>query len=1198
VQLGWISSTAAAATGHRFHKSIGAGAFSVPTGEAVNQQTGDLYVADGGEHNTVDVMSETGGPPSTGVPATIEGFDFGNEPAGVAVDNTCFYHKVSGAACETLDPSDGDVYVANVLESVIDKLELNTVSHEYERVAMFPFPEVNGVAVDHDGNVYVADIFEEAITVFNAKGKEIAKLAQHTVPNPMFVAVDSTGHVYVSDFQGGTAKLTLNAKDEITSEALLEETAEVGRAVTVAADGNVLVDEQASIVDFSAEGQFESTFAAEGAGALGRSLGVTTNTVTQDVFATDTLAKDVNVYTAAVVPTARAEPASPVEATTATLNGVINPVGITPTECVFEYGPTARYGKTVPCTPSELGSGVTPVPVSAPVTDLNSGTPYHFRLRAANANGDLESKGLTFTTAGARIDGESALAPTASTVRLSAAINPLGTDTTVTFEYGPTNAYGSSAPSTPIDVGSGTEDAGAGVTLRGLSPSTTYHYRVVAIGSVRVTGDDQTFATEPAGCENQAFRVGPSANLPDCRAYEQVTPVDKGDSEDMFGSEESQANNHARSTTNEGYVSANGERFLLNADSGFGSNPNGGHNQYVFSRTPEGWTMTSLTPPDFHGLTENVPLFNAELTNFGIRTAATGAVNPEPDATFAVGPAGGPYTTVFEGTNPFTNFVGMASHASKVLLQSTDHSLAPGASALVEGSQALYEDSGGALRLVNVLDNGELVSPCGAQLGFASDGGNARNAISEDGSKVFFIAPDPRAESLEPSCYQSSKPLVNPPHLYMRENGETTIDVSAPEAGVNDPTGFHPVQFVGAASDGSKVFFITPTQLTADDGDHDPELYEYNTTTKTLTRISHGETGNADGDVRFVGTISADGSAVYFTAFGKLATGAPALSHEGAEVNAYRYDTQTGDTKFIATVSTEDFQNDQPNRYFIEWETGLDVHANWYSTADGRYLAFASHLNLTKFDAHGFSEVYRYDSVTGGLTCVSCNPAGAVPTGDALLTRSALGQNNPGGGPPRTISENGDFVFFDTSESLVPQDVNGRIDVYEWHDGALALISGGTSPEDSFFLDSSASGRDVFFGTHQALVAGDRDVAGDLYDARIGGGFGTPPESAQCSGEDCQAPLSASPPLANSTTELVPAGDQSTQKTGGTGSKTAKLTRQRKLKRVLATCRRLPKHRRHACKLAAKRRYGGKAAVKGAKKAGPRIPTAARRRHS
>jgi hypothetical protein len=75
-------------------------------------------------------------------------------------------------------------------------------------------------------------------------------------------------------------------------------------------------------------------------------------------------------------------------------------------------------------------------------------------------------------------------------------VNPHGAPTTYRFEYGPTSAYGSTTPTAGAGSGMGTVAAGA--TVVGLSPATTYHFRVVATNAGGVIkGSDQTFTTSP-----------------------------------------------------------------------------------------------------------------------------------------------------------------------------------------------------------------------------------------------------------------------------------------------------------------------------------------------------------------------------------------------------------------------------------------------------------------------------------------------------------------------------------------------------------------------------------------------------------------------------------------------------------------------------------------------------------------------------
>jgi hypothetical protein len=698
-----------------------------------------------------------------------------------------------------------------------------------------------------------------------------------------------------------------------------------------------------------------------------------------------------------------------------------------------------------------------------------------------------------------------------------------------------------------------------------------------------------TAVARAEGCPNEVSRQGPSATLPDCRAYEQVTPAAKAGAEDMFGN----TGGVGGATSDVGYPSQDGNRFLIDTTASFGTGGASGENSYVFSRGAGGWTFTSLAATGL-GVQSLAPeVFNpSDFSEVGVTDRVGSLADPASvRKTSLIGPPGGPYTTVYSAlTSEQAEMVGGAADLSRVVLESEDHQLAPGAAGQDPGSHVLYEWAGGAFGVVNVNTDGSLVSPCGAILGqnqgFA---GGYHDAVANDGSKIIFTAPDPRATGA--GCWDGA--LSNPPQLYMRTDGVTTVNLSAPEPGVHDPNGLQAAVYVGASADGSKVFFMTQTQLTADDTTHDPELYEYNThaSTKPLTRISRGVSGSADGHVVFVPAISSDGSTVYFAAQGQLAAGAPSVS--GKQLNLYRYDTNAETTTYIATVSRDDY----PSTAAVKWypaayqdEVGLAVNADWYTNANGRFLVFATAEPVTGFSTTPASgahcedfntgggngncyQVYRYDSTANSITCVSCDPNGAAPVSNARIARSALRADNPAGTPPRAISEDGRYVFFDSADALVPQARSGVLHVYEWHEGAVSLISAAGGPSDSFFLGSSADGSNVFLGTHAQLVPQDTDTSGDLYDARINGGFGQLTESG-CMGSGCLAALPAPPGFATPATatfmgvgNIVPPPSAVT--------KPSFLSRAQLLKKALKACRAQRRRRRRAaCEGRARKKYG------------------------
>ena len=100
---------------------------------------------------------------------------------------------------------------------------------------------------------------------------------------------------------------------------------------------------------------------------------------------------------AANAPAVVTEQASAVTHTLATLNASVNPNGATVSDCRFEYGTTEAYGSTVPCA-SLPGSGGSSVAVYASLGSLSGNTTYHFRISAANPNGESTGSDQTFTT--------------------------------------------------------------------------------------------------------------------------------------------------------------------------------------------------------------------------------------------------------------------------------------------------------------------------------------------------------------------------------------------------------------------------------------------------------------------------------------------------------------------------------------------------------------------------------------------------------------------------------------------------------------------------------------------------------------------------------------------------------------------------------------------------------------------------------
>jgi hypothetical protein len=954
--------------------------------------------------------------------------------------------------------------------------------------------------------------------------------------------------------------------------------------------------------------------------------------------------------------------------TGAFVTGSVNPGGQQLSDCHFEIVPKSQFeadgftgvtaDEETACVPGALSipANSEADPVEAGLTGLVAGTTYYFRL-VATTEGPLGSSAASepaaFTTPGVPVVVSSSVSNISSEFAdFHALIGPRGADTTYRFEYD-TREYvggerhGVSVPVPDGDLGGGGPSGGALAnvvqTVGGLAAGTSYYYRVVAsneVGSVAgavCEGEfrsDCVFATLPA--EGEA--------LPDGRVYELMTPPNKGSAEDMFVRPivtPKEFNND-----DAGYPSESGDEFLLETNAAFGAFAASGHNAYVFRRDAAArvWRLLPLASEALGVQSVAAGVFDPAgfsrigvFDNVGSKPSSAGITRMS-----LVGPPGGGsggslYETIAsEATQPGESgapatIVGASRDLGKIVVQVKEAGLlAPGQ---YPGSAGLYEWADGKLALASVGPDGAPFG-CGARLGQGQNPGAGHNAVSADGAKLFLTAPDPYTKNPDVSrgCWNSAT-AENTPQLYMRTAG-ATVQVSKPQAGVSDPACPHPEEacrpaiYVGASDDGSRVYFITESELTKNAQElelHDTELYEYDTVNGALTRVSAGEPGSpghepgtSGAHVINVPSVAAGGSAVYFSAFGALAPGAPTLTGTGktpeSSVNLYRYDTTTGATRYVATVEGRDYPGNTNGTWWVAGivpelfeGVALAPTANWYSTPDGRFLLFATTHELTgystvtdgacpRFDTQASSpsghceEVYRYDAalqlsqgvpgVANNPICVSCDPSGAKPVSNAFFGHAAA-TNTPAGGAVRAISDDGSYAFFDTADPLVKGDGNSTNDVYEWEaqgrggcalpQGCVHLISSGQDSSPSFFLGASSDGTNVFFGTHAQLVPGDTDNAGDLYDARIEGFQVSKPGSPPCEGDACQtippSPLDPTP----GSLSFSGAGNTSSQ---GAPPRATTPTNAQKLHAALRACRKhKSKRARKHCEAQARKHH-------------------------
>jgi DNA-binding beta-propeller fold protein YncE len=1221
--------------------SIPAGETFRPSSVAVSDKTGDVYVTSGENYpvNTpsrVYVFNALGEYVTTITGSTTPEKSFG------------FPGSVKGVA---VDQSNGDFYVVDGFNHVVDRF--NSANEYQSQLTFAGTPE--GVAVDSSGNVYVSE--EGGIYKFDSSGTQTLHIEG---VGGYAVAVDSAGNIYaagrgaVDELDSSGVLVNQTSTFVKSSGAPTSNFANIlGVAVNAAGDmyvsdqgqgvvdvlgPNVLVPgvsgEPATGVSDSAaslhglvnpEGTevgscvFEYRTAAEpefGHRSAACSPGTPyTGTANVPVEATvNSLEANTTYYYRLVASNAKGaaggpgygpeesfktvgapriegvsaevNPTEKVGQTTATLHAQIDPDG-RETTYTFEYGETKSYGTSIPISAEAIGSGEAFVPVTAELSGLKIGTTYHYRVSASNEFGTVPSADQTFSTLPAvLIEHESVSDVAATSATLEAQVDPLGASSTCVFQYVSDVSFQSSGYGAAVSVpcpsplGEGEVGVSASVHLQGFTADTLYHYRAIATSAVGTSdGEDNTFTTE---------RVGESLALPDGREWELVSPADKhGARIETIVAGVTQA-------------SAVGGAMTYLASAPTELVPQGYTNQaqVLSTRGAGGWESRVIAPR--HDAATGVSIGTGQEYRFFSEDLSVGVVQPFGNFTLSLsseaseqtaylrrdyppGDVGDPcssscYRPLVTGAAGYANvapgtvfgeepsgecahflcgpqFVGASPDGSHVIVRSS-----VGLTSTPRDEGGLYEWADGKLKLVSVLPDGE---PASKEAMLGSENGinrSFRHAVSDDGSRVVW-------------------------------GGGFVRDVPSGRT-VSLPGGFQT-----ASGDGSRVF------VTNADGLVECQIVEV---AGELTCKST-DLGPGLGVLAVVGA-SEDGSYVYFV------SGSDTL-----------YVSHAGTTRAIATLSGEDQAG--------LW--GQMQHQTARISPDGRWLAFMSQRSLTGYDNRDAisgqpdEEVFLYDASSGRLACASCNPTGARPVGvryeqEDRVARlvggnlvwapsTGLAANVPGWTPymlgrelyqPRYLSDNG-RLFFNSSDALVPQDVNGNEDVYQFEPvgvggcasasatfgvrsgGCVGLLSSGADAGESAFLDASGNGGDVFFLTAGKLVPQDFDVSLDVYDAH------------ECTAQSPCQPVPAALPPACSTGDSCKAapspqpsifGDPASATFSGAGNlgpavsgaavKLKRLTRAQKLANALRACRRRPKGKRAGCMRRAQRAYGTQAKAK------------------
>lgn len=997
--------------------------------------------------------------------------------------------------------------------------------------------DICGAGVDPSGNVWVGDYANQEVREYDASGNPVTTVSTADQGTPCHVAFDAARDMYVAMYSGPVWEYTAASGYASATEI------DPGSASAVTVDratGDVYVAHSSEIDVYDASGNSIGSVGASVSGADW--AGVAVDEATGDVYAADSGNNLIRVFgPETTMPDVTTGAATNDTTTSATVAGTVNPDGIALTDCHFNYGTTTSYGQTAPCSPAaaQIPADSSDHQVTAQLSNLTPGSVYHYQLVAANANGPNQGADQTFGT-GAAIDSETVQTVSTDSATVSAQINPQGSPATYHVDYGTTTAYGNSTPES-APIGSDDTDHTVTVTLTGLTAGTTYHFRFVATESAGVTnGSDDTLATYGppptfGTCPNDQLRTGSySAYLPDCRAYEQASPVDKNGGAAAGGLDQVQAASGGGAVTF-------GSMSPLPGASGAQDFPS----IYDSSRATLNWSTQGLLPPESYGDHADVLGWTPDL-GFAVNEAFhTGGGS----SLLLDSLTDGSIQTIVPPTaNAKFYFAGAAADGSEVFFEATGAQLTSDAAS---GRDNLYvwDRTTDALSLVGVLpSSGGGGAPTGGSFagadnwwgGRLTDGGaedrqytQAEHVVSADGTRAYFTA-------------------GRTGQIYLRENpaspSATTVEVSASQRSTPDPQGEQPARFMAASADGSQALFTSPSELTDDantgSADQGSDLYRFDASSGALTDLTPDPTDPNGADVQGVLGASDDGSYVYFAANGVLATGATRGDCQGQGNGLSRTGTcslyvwHDGSASFIAKldISGLDYTSDATNWQPTAKDAAVPHEGTARVTPDGETILFRSQRQLTGYDnqvqcgnlsGSQCPEFYRYSVSTGQLDCVSCVPTGATPSGPPTLQSiNTFGGYSGAGVLTRNLSSSGDQVFFESPDPLVAADTNGAQDVYEWeadgagscqsdsqNGGCLYLLSTGRDGSASYFADASASGNDAFIFTDQQLVGQDGDDAYDVYDARVDGGLAsqTPASPSSCSGDTCKPPAASAP---------------------------------------------------------------------------------------
>jgi NHL repeat len=1066
--LALTAPSALAFRGHEFSFSFGEtgsgnGQFSEPTDVAVNDATGQVYVLDQG-NGRIERFSAAGAFEAQfdGSETPAKAFFFRSEAltGGIAIDNSCYFKKLTGSACTAADPSNGDVYVTDPGNKVVDKFSAEGIYlgqlEEASGGGVFEFiglpiggieaGDPDGVSVDLNGLVWVyagpdvpSDVYRftnAEPSTFVAPKRQMKPLGDFPAPG---FAVDSEDNLYLRrhlSFEQAFAVSESDSSGEpVVAPLAREETSAV--AVDLASD-EVFLDNVSSVGAFSSSGTEQERFGAEnGVAHLSSGSGLAVNhesATNSTVYVVDAQANVVAVFPPEPpsVPLIVGESVSKVTANSASLEAEINPHGAS-SEYHFEYGACTApsmcegspFDKSIPSPEAVAGADFEVHSVSANPQDLSAGTTYHFRVVAHNEKDAPE----TFVSGAERVfrtqpAGGFELPDARGWEMVSpldkhgALLEPIGEGGVVQAAVtGDAITYLADAPTEA-------DPKGNAVKVQVLSTRGTGAW---SSRDIAIPHDGATGPSTGNGSEYRFFSSDLSLGI--------VQP---------FGAFTPSLSDEASEQT--AFLRTNYSHGNINEPC-----PQSCYHPLVTGCPVEEECQASVQE---HANVEAGTVFGEE-----------GKCPPQ----ILCGPQ-------FRGATPDMSHVVLNS---PVALTSSSRAVKEG----------LYEWSAGQLALLSMLPVGEGGKAVSGGLG--DRGSDTRHAISNDGSRVVWTS------------------SAAEPHLYLRDRAtEETIRLDVGLTGTPE--------FQSANADVSKVFFTENQDLYEYDVESAKLLHLTEGAEVRFALPALSEDGSV---LYFVanGVLAAGAKAgqcsdlplpgatcnLYELHDGAVTLVAVLSGADNADWNTVvsRLTVRSSpDGHWLAFMSQRSLTG-YDNRDAISGKRDEEV-----------YLYDATHAT-----GPGNPVCVSCDPSGARPTGVEYGQLGSSPGMASLVGGSSvwreqwLAANVPGWTPyanaqalyqSRYLSNSG-RLFFNSNEALVSQDVNGTWDVYEYEPlsvgncssssttfgersgGCVAMLSSGASPEESAFLDASENGDDVFFLTAGKLSRQDNDTSLDIYDAHV-----------------------------------------------------------------------------------------------------------------